>query len=155
MTWRRVVCSAGRACADPPLPVPGIGPRRHRPSMRRPPTQPPTPSPAWGPWEAQAEHAQTPLPLPSAGPSEAQAEHAQTLALPEVALGWVLRCSVLRYSARRHPAPLPSFKDLLVLVCWKRVFPISSAFSRQNSISLCPASFCIPRPNFPVTPCVS
>ena len=27
-----------------------------------------------------------------------------------------------------------------------------SAFSWQNSISLCPASFCIPRPNLPVTP---
>ena len=26
-----------------------------------------------------------------------------------------------------------------------------SAFSWQNSISLCPASFCIPRPNLPVT----
>ena len=30
-----------------------------------------------------------------------------------------------------------------------------SAFSWQNSISLCPASFCIPRPNLPVTPGVS
>ena len=29
------------------------------------------------------------------------------------------------------------------------------AFSWQNSISLCPASFCIPRPNLPVTPGVS
>ena len=28
-------------------------------------------------------------------------------------------------------------------------------FSWQNSISLCPASFCIPRPNLPVTPGVS
>ena len=27
-----------------------------------------------------------------------------------------------------------------------------SAFSWQNSISLCRASFCIPRPNLPVTP---
>ena len=31
----------------------------------------------------------------------------------------------------------------------------TSAFSWQNSISLCPASFCIPRPNLPVTPGVS
>ena len=29
------------------------------------------------------------------------------------------------------------------------------AFSWQNSISLCPASFCSPRPNLPVTPGVS
>ena len=27
-----------------------------------------------------------------------------------------------------------------------------SVFSWQNSISLCPASFCTPRPNLPVTP---
>ena len=30
-----------------------------------------------------------------------------------------------------------------------------SAFSQQNSISLCPASFCTPRPNLPATPSVS
>ena len=42
-----------------------------------------------------------------------------------------------------------------VLCCWKRVFAMTSAFSWQNSISLCPASFCIPRPNLPVTPGVS
>jgi len=35
------------------------------------------------------------------------------------------------------------------------VFAITSAFSWQNSISLCPASFCTPRPNLPVTPGVS
>ena len=29
---------------------------------------------------------------------------------------------------------------------------MTSAFSWQNSISLCPASFHIPRPNLPVTP---
>ena len=29
---------------------------------------------------------------------------------------------------------------------------MTSAFSWQNSISLCPASFCIPRPNLPLTP---
>ena len=38
---------------------------------------------------------------------------------------------------------------------WKRVFAMTSAFSLQNSISLCPASFRIPRPNLPVTPGVS
>ena len=29
---------------------------------------------------------------------------------------------------------------------------MTSAFSWQNSISLCPASFCISRPNLPITP---
>ena len=43
----------------------------------------------------------------------------------------------------------------LLLCCWKRVFAMTSAFSWQNSISLSPASFCIPRPNLPVTPGVS
>ena len=32
---------------------------------------------------------------------------------------------------------------------------MTSAFSWQNSISPCPASFCTPRPNLPVTPRVS
>ena len=32
---------------------------------------------------------------------------------------------------------------------------MTSAFSWQNSISLFPASFCIPRPNLPVTPGIS
>ena len=41
------------------------------------------------------------------------------------------------------------------MCCWKRVFAMTSAFSWQNSISLCPASFCIPRPNLLVTPGVS
>ena len=39
--------------------------------------------------------------------------------------------------------------------CWKRVFAKTSAFSWQSSISLCPASFCTPRPNLPITPGVS
>ena len=43
----------------------------------------------------------------------------------------------------------------LLLCCWKRVFAVTSVFSSQNSISLCPGSFCTPRPNFPVTPGVS
>ena len=47
----------------------------------------------------------------------------------------------------------PCVKSSLVLleegVCY------DSAFSWQNSISLCPASFCIPRLNLPVTPGVS
>ena len=43
----------------------------------------------------------------------------------------------------------------LLLCCCKRVFDMTSAFSWQNSISLCPASLRIPRPNLPVTPGVS
>ena len=39
--------------------------------------------------------------------------------------------------------------------CWKRVFAMTSAFSWQNSVSLCPASFCTPKPNLPVTPGIS
>ena len=38
----------------------------------------------------------------------------------------------------------------LLLCCWKRVFAMTSAFFWQNSISVCPASFCTPRPNLPV-----
>ena len=40
----------------------------------------------------------------------------------------------------------------LNLRCWKRAFAMTSAFCGQNSVSLCPASFCIPRPNLPVIP---
>ena len=43
----------------------------------------------------------------------------------------------------------------LLLCCWKRVFGMKSVFSWQNSISLCPVSFCTPRPNLPVTPGIS
>ena len=32
---------------------------------------------------------------------------------------------------------------------------MTSAFSWQNSVRLCPASFCTPRPDFPVTPGIS
>ena len=35
--------------------------------------------------------------------------------------------------------------------CWRRVFPMTSVFSWQNSVSLCTDSFCPLRPNFPVT----
>ena len=42
-----------------------------------------------------------------------------------------------------------------LLCCWKRVFAMTSVFSWQNSISLCPASFCTPRKYLPVTPGVS
>ena len=32
---------------------------------------------------------------------------------------------------------------------------MTSTFSWQNSVSLCPASFCTPRPDLPVTPGIS
>ena len=35
----------------------------------------------------------------------------------------------------------------LLSCCWKKVFAITSMFSWQNFVSLCPASFCSPRPN--------
>ena len=41
------------------------------------------------------------------------------------------------------------------LCCRKRMFAMTNVFSWQNSISLCPASFCTPRPNLPVTRGVS
>ena len=44
----------------------------------------------------------------------------------------------------------PCVESSLVLLI--ELFVITSAFSWQNSISLCPASFHIPRPNLPVTP---
>ena len=42
-----------------------------------------------------------------------------------------------------------------LLCCSKRVFAMSSALSSQNSISLCPASICTPKPNLPVIPGIS
>jgi len=42
-----------------------------------------------------------------------------------------------------------------LLYCWKRAFAMTSAFSWQNSVSLCHASFCTPKPNLPVTPGIS
>ena len=44
---------------------------------------------------------------------------------------------------------------IVALCCWKRVSAMTSAFSWQNSASFCPASFCTPRPNLPVTPGIS
>ena len=38
---------------------------------------------------------------------------------------------------------------------WRRVFAVTSAFSWQNSISLCPASLCTPRTNLHITPGIS
>ena len=39
--------------------------------------------------------------------------------------------------------------------CWKKVFSMTSVLSWQNSVSLCPDSFCIPKPNLPVIPGIS
>ena len=47
----------------------------------------------------------------------------------------------------------PCVKSPLVL--FKSVFATTSTFSWQNSVSLCPASFCSARPNLPVTPGMS
>ena len=50
---------------------------------------------------------------------------------------------------------VPCVESSLVLLEEKRVFVMTSAFSWQNCVSLCPASFYSPRPNFPVTPGIS
>ena len=42
-----------------------------------------------------------------------------------------------------------------LLCCWNWVFAMTSAFSWQNTISLCPASFCTPTQKLPVTPGIS
>ena len=47
----------------------------------------------------------------------------------------------------------PCVKYSLVLL--KRVFATTSVLCWQNSASLCPSSFFIPRPNLPVTSCIS
>ena len=54
----------------------------------------------------------------------------------------------------------PCVESSLVLleegVCYDQWHKLANSFfSWQNSISLCPASFCTPRPNLPVTPGVS
>ena len=58
--------------------------------------------------------------------------------------------------SNEHPSFRMDWLDLLavqgtlkslLLCCWKRVFAMTSEFSWQNSVSLCPASFCTPRPN--------
>ena len=46
-------------------------------------------------------------------------------------------------------------RESLLLCCWKRVFAMIGVFSWQNSVSLCPALFCTPQPNFPITPGIS
>ena len=71
-------------------------------------------------------------------------------------------------SSPSPPAPNPSqhqsffgIDHLVISMCRVfscvvgREFAMTSVFSWQNSISLCPTSFYIPRPNVPVTPGVS
>ena len=41
------------------------------------------------------------------------------------------------------------------MCCWKRLFAMTSVFLLKNSVSLCPASFCTPRPNLPITSGIS
>ena len=48
-----------------------------------------------------------------------------------------------------------NWTESLLLRCWKRVLAMTSAFSWQNSISLCPVSFRTPKSNLPVSPGVS
>ena len=47
----------------------------------------------------------------------------------------------------------PCVELSLVLLEW--VFAMTSAFSWWNSVSLCPASFCTPGPNLPITSGIS
>ena len=54
------------------------------------------------------------------------------------------------WNAKGGSQETPGITGKVGLGMW--VFAMTSAFSWQNSISLCPASFCIPRPNLPVTP---
>ena len=49
----------------------------------------------------------------------------------------------------------PCVQSSLVLMDEGVCYDQCSVFSCQNSVSLCPASFCTPRPNLPVTPGVS
>ena len=79
---------------------------------------------------------------------------------PGLVFCWLYRASPSL--AAKNIINLISITDHLVmsmcshlLCCWKRVFAMTSAFSWQNAVSLCPASFCTPRPNLPVTPGVS
>ena len=58
------------------------------------------------------------------------------------------------YNCNQRTFTTGNYQDLL-LCCWKRMFVMTSAFSWQNFISLCPDSFCTPRPNSPVTPGIS
>ena len=47
------------------------------------------------------------------------------------------------------------YVELSLVLLKEGAFAVTSVFSWQNSVSLCPASFCTPRPNLPVTPDIS
>ena len=67
-----------------------------------------------------------------------------------------LRPHGLQHARLHCPSPSPGICPNPWPLCyWKRVFAMTSAFSWQKSISLCPASFCSPRSNVPVMPGIS
>ena len=45
--------------------------------------------------------------------------------------------------------------EIRLLRCWQRVFAMTNVFSWQNSVRLCPASFCTLRLTLPVTYIIS
>ena len=70
-------------------------------------------------------------------------------ATPRSCFSWLYRTS-----------PSLATKNVISLIWYwpfgdVHVFTMTNAFSWQNSISLCPALFCIPRPNLSVTPGIS
>ena len=74
---------------------------------------------------------------------------------------WSCFCSLYRVGYKKYNQSYFGNDHLVIsiyslfLCCWNRLFATTSVFSWQNSISLCPASFCTPRPNLPITPGVS
>ena len=71
---------------------------------------------------------------------------------------WLCRTSLYLWLQRIWFQNWPS-SDVHVcshLLCFcKRVLTMTSGFSWQNCVSLCPASCCTPRPNLPVIPGIS
>ena len=72
-------------------------------------------------------------------------------------------CFCWLYRASPSSAAKNIINLILVLIWWcpcvesslvllEEGFAMTSAFFWQNSVSLCPASFCTPRPNLPVIP---
>ena len=78
---------------------------------------------------------------------------------------WATVCSRSCFCWLHRASPTLAAKNKInlisVLTVWwcpcveSSLFTLTSAFSWQNSISLCPSSFCAPRPNMPVTTGVS
>lgn len=64
-------------------------------------------------------------------------------------------CRIIDFQFDKIKRTLLYLMSSCLLCCWKWVFAMTSAFSRQNSVSLCPTLFCSSRPNFPVTPDIS